>query len=184
MIRDLVLDSGAFAELLGTIKTDGTRVPGAIERDIKLAHIPDERSYLLGIVKVAASRTSSQQRLSDAIILYNLAEDYDTVVAVLNKALGASLSQPASSNGTASGEATSIGFGAEQDISSFANGILDHYQKDLGKWNRVGEKNRETCRVLLRLKEAFLFYQEGRLEQALEVSPLFLHDHRLYRQSH
>lgn len=141
--------------------------PGAIEKDIKLAHIPDERSYLLGIVKVAAARTSSQQRLSDAIILYNLAEDYDTVIAVLNKALGSSLSQPTSKDSAKGG---SVDFGASSDVGSMARGILEHYQNDVVKWNRVGEKNRETCEVLLTLKEAFMLFQAGQYEQSLEVS--------------
>lgn len=145
--------------------------PGAIERDIKLAHIPDERSYLLSIVKVAAARSTTQQRLSDTIILYNLAEEYDAVVAVLNKALGASLSQPSSAASDAG--ARSVGFGAEEDLGPTARGILEHYQRDFSKWDKVGQRNRETCKVLLRLKEVFEAYQQGKLEKALEVRSLF-----------
>ncbi|CDZ96438.1 Cullins [Phaffia rhodozyma] len=175
MIRELVLESGRYAELLGDIRTDGTKVPGVIERDMKLAHIPDERTYLLGIVQAAAARSSAQQRLSDAIILYNLAEDYDTVIAVLNKALGSSLSQPSSSKSTnpaLGGQAgsRSIGFGAgAEDIGGLARGILDHYQSDLTKWGKVEERNRETCKVLLRLKDAFGLYEQNILDKTLET---------------
>jgi nuclear pore complex protein Nup93 len=217
MIREVVLASGAYAELLGDIRADGTKVvsssslllrpnsaasehpfliecncsccfyffaliqPGAIERSIKLAHIPDERTYLLSIVKVAASRSSSSSSsntstanipsLTSSIILYNLAEDYDTVVHLLSTALGASLALPssASSSSAGGGASSSAGFGGEEDIGNLARGILDHYQSDMGKWARVGEKNRETCRVLLRLKQGLGLVEEGRLEKALEV---------------
>lgn len=140
---------------------------------MKLAHIPNEQAYLLDIVKVAATRSSTQQRLSDAIILFNLAEDYDTVVAVLNRALGNSLGQP--SNATPEGHlaSKSIGFGAQEDVGALARGILDHYQSDLTKWGRVGEKNRETCKVLLRLKDAFALYEQGAFEKTFEVSFFF-----------
>jgi hypothetical protein len=130
----------------------------------------------LTIVKAAAARSSTQQKLTDAIILYNLAEDYDTVIAVLNRAVGSSLAQPSAStpSGTAAGtEARSVGFGGEQDIGSLTQGIIDHYQSDASKWGKVSERNRETCLVLLRFKEAFALYEAGRLEQALEVSCRF-----------
>ena len=126
------------------------------------------------IVKAAAARSSTQQKLTDAIILYNLAEDYDTVIAVLNRAVGSSLAQPSASTpsdatATAGSETRSAAFGGEQNIGALTQGILDHYQGDASKWGRVSERNRETCLVLLRFKEAFALYEAGRLEQALEV---------------
>lgn len=127
-------------------------------------------------MKAAASRFSGQQRLTDAIILYNLAEDYDTVVSVLNRALGASLSQP---HATSAGKPRSVGFGGDEDLGAQAGEILGHYRQDPSKWEMVSARNRETCRVLLTLKESLLAYEQGRLERTLEVRRLpsaSLHD--------
>lgn len=38
---------------------------------------------------------------------------------------------------------------------------------------RVSRKKRETCEILMRLKEAMTLYEQGRLDHALQVrSPL------------
>ncbi|TIC03273.1 NIC-domain-containing protein [Wallemia mellicola] len=154
-IKDLVLETRSYAHLLGEVKPDGTKTQGLIERDLKLIKLDDERDYLLNIVKSAASRAELEKRTKDAILLYNLAEEYDVVVTVLCRELGASLSvNPAPQN---------------DDIFDLARGILDHYKRDARIAHRVSQKNRETVGVLLRLKEALTLYEQSQLDAALST---------------
>lgn len=151
-----------------------------LERDLVLLHLKDEKSYLLDIVKSAAHRADQEKRFSEAILLYNLAEEYDSVISVLNVELGNSLSKPSSSTNSSSESnsyfkesSESVGMaarGGQEDVAKVARGILEHYDRSSGKGGRVSRKNRETCESLMRLREALTLYEQGRLELALEVN--------------
>lgn len=158
--------------------------PGQIERDLKLLHLRDERSYLLDIVKSAAQRADQEQRFSEAILLYNLAEEYDSVISVLNVELGNSLSRPVSSSKSSAGGPNGGGGGGswftkssetlglavgQSDVASVARSILEHYDRSGSMGGKVSRRNRETCEVLLRVKEALGEVEQGRLEVALQV---------------
>ncbi|GAA6006571.1 linker nucleoporin NIC96 [Rhodotorula paludigena] len=180
-VRELVMETRQYSELLGDVRNDGTKVPGQIERDLKLLHLADSRAYLLGIVKSAAERADLEQRFSEAILLYNLAEEYDAVIAVLNVELGNSLSKPAGAASSLSGAASRGGFFADgsrgtvgmaagqEDVALVARSILEHYDRAAGMGGKVSRKRRETCEVLMRLKEAMTLYEQGKLEQALQT---------------
>ncbi|GAA6062838.1 hypothetical protein JCM10212_001844 [Sporobolomyces blumeae] len=181
-VRELVMETRQYSVLLGDVRNDGTKVPGQIERDLKLLHLPDARTYLLSIVKTAAERADTEQRFSEAILLYNLAEEYDSVISVLNVELGNSLSKPSGSissrvGGSLDGNAYfreqgkgTVGMAAgQEDVAKVARSILDHYDRSAGMAGRVGRKRRETCEVLMRLKEAMGQYERAELEQALQT---------------
>jgi len=173
-VRELVMESRAWTELLGDVRGDGTVVPGMLQRDLKLLHLADSKAYLGGIVKAAAARADQERRWSEAVMLYNLAEEHDSVIAVLNVELGLSLSQPATSTTAANASSNSyFKPGVETvslqsgDVVAQARSILAHYDR-LGAGSRpVSRRNRETCLTLLRLKEGMSFYEQGQYAQAL-----------------
>lgn len=139
-------------------------------------------------MKSAAVRADTEQRFSEAILLYNLAEEYDSVVSVLNLELSNSLSKPSTSYVNQTGgsldankyfnkqEGGTIGMtaaaGSGQDVSEIAKSILEHYDRSSSMSSRVGRKRRETCEVLMRLRQAMGLYEQSNLEQALQVSSL------------
>lgn len=173
-IRELVTETRAYSELLGDVRNDGTKIPGQIEKDLRLIHLRNEKEYLASIVKAAAKRADQERRFADTILLYNLAEEYDSVIQVLNAALGASLSQPsAASAATASSESTqanqSQSFGMADDLLSSAKSILEHYDRSAIVLHRISKKARETCQTLLRIKEAMSQFEQNRLEDALAI---------------
>ncbi|KAK4998450.1 nuclear pore complex subunit [Elasticomyces elasticus] len=86
-LRELVLETREFAQLLGDIRSDGQRVPGAIEKRLKLIGITDEKSYLKRITVQAAQIADDNGRVTDAVLLYHLAEEYDMVATVINRAV-------------------------------------------------------------------------------------------------
>lgn len=176
------------AKLIQIVSRFSSVQPGQIEKDLKLLHLPDARTYLLSIVKSAAVRADTEQRFSEAILLYNLAEEYDSVVSVLNLELSNSLSKPSTSYVNQTGgsldankyfnkqEGGTIGMtaaaGSGQDVSEIAKSILEHYDRSSSMSSRVGRKRRETCEVLMRLRQAMGLYEQSNLEQALQVSAL------------
>ncbi|GAA5894119.1 hypothetical protein JCM6882_007988 [Rhodosporidiobolus microsporus] len=172
LVRELVMETRQYGALLGDVRGDGTKVPGQIERDLKLLHLPDSRAYLLDIVKAAASRADLEQRFSEAILLYNLAEEYDAVISVLNVELGNSLSRPSTSSApsTSVANAGKVGLAAaaaQEDVVAVAKSILEHYDRSAGMGGKVSRKRRETCECLMRLKEAMGMFERGELEAAL-----------------
>ncbi|BGP26679.1 nuclear pore complex protein Nup93 [Rhodotorula toruloides] len=178
-VRELVMETRQYSQLLGDVRNDGTKVPGQIERELKLLHLADSRAYLLGIVKSAAERADLEQRFSEAILLYNLAEEYDAVIAVLNVELGNSLSKPSvpghgagQSRGGFFADASkgTVGMAAgQEDVAQVARSILEHYDRSAGMGGKVSRRRRETCEVLMRLKDAMGVYEQGKLEQALQT---------------
>lgn len=199
-IREVVMDTRRYTDLLGDVRNDGTKIvrnsflvhrsvtdlairpqPGMLEQDLRLINIKDEKTYLNSIVKEAALRADQEKRFSDSILLYNLAEEYDAVVLVLVGELGRSLAKPSStpSNSTGAGaddsmmtEAGEGSIGASvgrEDIISVTKSILNHYDRMASIGSQVSRKNRESCEILLRLKEGLTLYQEGKLEMALMV---------------
>ena len=171
LVRGVVLDSRQYFELLGDVRRDGTKQPGLIERDARLIMLPDTPAYLSSIVRAAAQASQAQHRTKDAILLYNLAQEYDTVVTILNKELGATLMDPTPVPiATAGGAgAPAASFAATEDLTSMAVEILASYERQNHIVRRISIKNRETCKMLLELKRAVAAYSAGDLEAALQV---------------
>ncbi|PWZ03679.1 NIC-domain-containing protein [Testicularia cyperi] len=168
MIRALVLDAHPteFQELLGDVRTNGAKTPGLIERNLPLIRIKNEREFLSTIVQVAATQCELAHRTESAILLYNLAGQHDTVVAVLNKELGARLTEPTSaSEWKASGLSSGASFSAAGDLVTLATAILDTYEKQFAYSGR----HRDTCRRLLELKKAVGLHTDGQHLQALQA---------------
>lgn len=144
-----------------------------IERDLSLIKLSDQRDYLETIVKQAAERAFRERRLRDAIRLFNIAEEYDRVIAVLNIELGNSLSQPTGTDVSMDdgvGKGATISLTASEDIVTVANNIVAHYDRTSTISGRISRKNRDTCALLLKLKTVLNLHEKGRNEQALAVS--------------
>ncbi|KAL9021731.1 MAG: hypothetical protein Q9185_001095 [Variospora sp. 1 TL-2023] len=90
-LRELILESREFAQLLGDIHNDGTRLKGTIEQRLNLIGLSDQEMFLKTVTVQAASVADDNGRTTDAVLLYHLAEDYDNVIAIVNRALSDSL---------------------------------------------------------------------------------------------
>ncbi|KAH0558466.1 hypothetical protein GP486_004879, partial [Trichoglossum hirsutum] len=86
-LRELVLETREFAKLLGDIRADGIRISGVIERQIKLINLADQEEFLRTVTIQAAKIADDNGRATDAVLLYHLAEEYDNVITIINKAL-------------------------------------------------------------------------------------------------
>ncbi|KAF2860313.1 NIC-domain-containing protein [Piedraia hortae CBS 480.64] len=90
-LREVVLETREYAQLLGDIRSDGRRIEGAIEQRLKLIKLENERDFLKTITVEAARVAQEQSRTTDAALLYHLAEDYDMVIQVINDAVSIAL---------------------------------------------------------------------------------------------
>ncbi|KAL9616536.1 MAG: hypothetical protein Q9160_008603 [Pyrenula sp. 1 TL-2023] len=86
-LRQLCLETREYALLLGDIRTDGSRIPGAIEKNSRLIQLDTHQDFLQAVTVQAAALADERGQIADAILLYHLSEDFDSVVQVLNRAL-------------------------------------------------------------------------------------------------
>nr|XP_031861265.1 uncharacterized protein CI109_003235 [Kwoniella shandongensis]KAA5528337.1 hypothetical protein CI109_003235 [Kwoniella shandongensis] len=171
LVRDVVLASRSWSKLLGSVRSDGSKETGIIERDLRLLKLHDEQDYLRQVVLAAAEQSSLDSSLTDSIELYHLAGSYDKVVETVNRALGYSLGQ--ASTAPLQSDAASIGlsgaFGGARDLHELAHKVHAVYEKDFAKRTRVSKLNWETLETLLQLKLALGQYAQDRFDLALET---------------
>lgn len=169
LVRGLVLEARApgFVELLGDVGTAGVRTGGLIEANRRILHLGDSTEYLDKIVRAAAVQCDLERRTGEAIVLYNLVGEHDTVIAVLNREIGAALMEPADLRDfdapvTASGPAA---LSAMTSIVTLARAVLVAYEHQLSALSaRV-----RVCHTLLGLKKSASLYAAGQLAQALQT---------------
>jgi len=100
----------------------------------------------------AAKDSEENNRIAEAIKLYNLAGDYFTVVSCLAQALGNTIAQPTPDE-------------KGRGIEKTAADILRHYERT----NRAVGKDRDAVIRLLKIREAMNAKIAGRPEVALDV---------------
>lgn len=176
-LRELCLETREFAALLGDIRSDGYRIPGAIEQRAKIIRLNTPDQFLRFITAQAAAVADSRGQIADAVLLYHLCDDYDNVYSVLNRALADAIAvelgdeplslqplQPRSSgNGydtaSQSSHQPNSSLSLTQSTSSpvdLAKNIKSLYEngthmKALGS---ISDQNRKTLEVLLIMLDA------------------------------
>ncbi|KAL1923580.1 uncharacterized protein VTP21DRAFT_8560 [Calcarisporiella thermophila] len=169
-VRDLALETRDYSGLLGEARRDGTRVPGSIEQYMKLMFLSNEREFVQNITMQAARKSHTDGRYFDAVHLYNLAEEYDTVVQILNEQLGEALTLPLHHQAQSTELAPPTGaFGGGEDIKSLAENVMTYYMQYPYISARISERSKTTCSLLLQLLQFTSLYDEGQFEQALQL---------------
>ena len=176
-LRELLLESREFARLLGDIRRDGTRLKGSIEQRLKLIGLANQESFLKEITIQAASVADDNGRTNDAVLLYHLAEDYENVITIVNRALSEAIAvelgepepklQPlkprsntadlTSSQQEQGGEFqpnTSFSLTSVDNPTDLARNMLTLYSSTPLTFQAVNPDTRQTCSLLLRLSAA------------------------------
>lgn len=188
-LRELVLETREFAQLLGDIRSDGTRLKGAIERRLKLLALSDTDEFLKIITIQAASVADDAGRTTDAVLLYHLAEDYDNVIAIINRALSEAIAidigseqlrlQPLKPRAIAQQEqgqqqkqpdGSSLSLTSVDDPSVLARNMISLYNGNPMYFQKIRPINREACGLLLRMSEAKAKVAAGQWSEAIDVS--------------
>lgn len=168
-LKELVLETREFSQLLGDIRHDGSRNPGAIERLMDLIGIADIDAYLRDITQQAAVKSEEDGRIADAVLLYQLAQDCDTVISIINKSLGEMLSvTPLGQAVTSYTEGAPVAISSTDDPAQLAQHVMDVYNNNPDLLQKVKPANLETCNTLLKIVNARDAFARGDAEQCLQ----------------
>lgn len=176
-LRELCLETREFAALLGDIRSDGYRIPGAIEQRARIIRLTTTDQFLRFITAQAAAVANSRGQIADAVLLYHLCDDYDNVYAVLNRALADAVAvelgdeplalqplQPRSSNNNSdtasqSSQQPNSSLSLTQSTSSpveLAKNMKTLYENgtNIKALSSITDQNRKTLEVLLIMLDA------------------------------
>lgn len=187
-LRELVLETREFAELLGDIRNDGQRIKGAIEQRLKLIRIDSEHAFLRQITIAAAQVADENGRVTDAVLLYHLAEEYDDVIAVCCRAVSEATSvdlgeQPmrleplkprtttTSQTGgpqTVQAPEGSLSLTAVEDPAQLARNMNDLYKSNSLMFSKIKPANRGLIELLVGIASAKKTVEAGKWAAALD----------------
>lgn len=154
-IRELVLETREFVLLLGKITKNGMRIPGIIEERKSLIHLEDETAFLDNIAEKAAQKANEDGRLIDCILLYQLSEEYDTVLTIVNKLLGDFINSIDLTHKSSITDDifNNIGSEDESNIIKLSDNLLKVYNASPEILSKTSIKNRINCKRLLDMFE-------------------------------
>ncbi|KKZ66720.1 hypothetical protein EMCG_07609 [[Emmonsia] crescens] len=191
-LREFILETRDFAILLGDIRSDGTRIKGAIEQRLKLIKLIDQEEFLKTITVQAAAVADDKGLVADAVLLYHLAEEYDNVISIINRALADAVAvdlgdsamklQPLKSRTAPDGqgqlqqpqqastpaEQGSLSLTAVDDPVVLAKNMIGLYNTNALYYQKIHQINRDACGLLLRTMEAKANVEAGKWAQALD----------------
>jgi nuclear pore complex protein Nup93 len=182
-LRELVLETREFAQLLGDVRTDGQRVPGAIEERKELIRLEDADDYMRTVIIQAASIADDNGRTTDSVLLYHLAAEYDNALTIINRALSDALvvendqdtltpemSTLINRHDRKKDQDSGISLTSVDDPAVLAKRFTNIYSSNRIGPDDITQQNIDTCKTLLAINEAKYHMQAGRWTQALDVS--------------
>lgn len=185
-LRELILISREFNMLLGELdQTTGQKVPGLLERQRSLIQLASREQFERKIIDVAARRCEEEGRTFDALLLYQLCLEFDTVVSLISKLMGEILS-------TVDLDKPLIGYGNYENINgesqaadTIDNNIILLSQHIMNVFNKNSIINshirpgvKETCNILISIisiRDYFVnkeWYKVLEAMKALELVPI------------
>lgn len=189
-LRELVLETREFAMLLGDIRADGQRIKGVIEQRLQLIKLNGEDEFLKTITVQAAQVADESGRITDAVLLYHLAEEYDNVIELINRALSDAVAvdigeehmriEPSKPRALTDGNTgqqqqqqqeqnLGISLTSVDDPAVLARNMIGVYDKNALYLRKIKQVNRDACGLLLRMNNARLNIEAGRWADALDV---------------
>ena len=178
-LRELCLETREFAQLLGDIRSDGTRITGAVEQKAPLINLDTREGFVKEITFQSAAIANERGQVADAVLLFHLSEKYDNVVSILNNALADAISldlgesplqlqplkprqngspsSPDSSRTVSDSKGPQSSLSLTQSTSSpveLARNMVTLYNSNAAYYNQISQPNRDTVRSLLQLLSA------------------------------
>ena len=161
-LRELVLDTKEFSILLGQISRDGTRIPGVIEERLPLLHLRDENEFLRVITEQAARKADEDGRVHDSLLLYQLSEEYDIVLTIVNNLLGNLLS-----NADLTQPLFQLSDNSETNPILLARKLISTYVDNLEISKKISNKSTDTCLFLLKMVDIRELFNGKQWQQTL-----------------
>ena len=175
-LRELVLETREFALLLGDIRSDGQKIPGAIQLRAKLIQrsVAGERDtelakFIKDLTVQAALAADEGGRTTDAVLLYHLAEEYDNVLTIVNRTLSEALTvelgrqamrieplKPRENKGKEAASQSTLSLTAVDDPVVLAKNMYDLYSSASRQnvYQRIKPATREATATLVQMAMA------------------------------
>lgn len=156
-LRELILISREFNMLLGELnQNNGNKIPGILEKQRSLINLSNLEQFQKQIIETSAIRCEEEGRIFDALLLYQLCQDFDTVVSLINKLLGETLStteldKPLINYGNyenINGEIQSENT-IDNNIILLSQHIMKLFYNNSFILDRISPSKKETCDLLL-----------------------------------
>lgn len=167
-ITDLVLESKDFSGLLGDLSSNGVRIAGALERRMSLLRLSSEDDFLRTITEKAAAIADQDRRSADAVLLYHLSGNFDTVVAIINRTLGDTFADPLLLPTTNTDE-SNISLSASENPYKLARDMITVYGSNTAIFRDISQQNRKTCNTLLSMIDAKTLYENKQWEDCIAL---------------
>ncbi|KAK1754574.1 Nup93/Nic96-domain-containing protein [Echria macrotheca] len=157
-LRELILETREFSK----------RIRGA------------EEEFIRTITLSAASFADDNGRTTDAVLLYHLAGDYDTVVSIVSRALSEAVSLEIGEDplrlvpvkprveGREAEPGSSLSLAAIDDPVELARTMMAMYERDHMFWQHIRDENRVACSVLLQMSEIKGMVEAQRWAESLD----------------
>ncbi|KAI0096531.1 NIC-domain-containing protein [Daldinia grandis] len=181
-LRELILETREFSKLIGDIRPDGRRITGLVEERASLIGLREEDDFVKTVTLQAARFADDNGRTTDAVLLYHLAGDYDSVVTIVSRALSEAISleigedpmrlmpvKPRSDGKDPEAQVgSSLSLASIDDPIQLATTMMSMYEKDAMFYTRVEEQNRIACHILLQMSEIKGLVEGGQWPEALD----------------
>ncbi|KAI0798819.1 Nup93/Nic96-domain-containing protein [Xylaria sp. FL0064] len=181
-LRELVLETREFSKLIGDIRPDGRRITGLIEERGPLIGLREEDEFVRTVTLQAARFADDNGRTTDAVLLYHLAGDYDTVVTIVSRALSEAISleigedpmrlmpvKPRAAGGSPEAQpGSSLSLASLDDPIQLAYTMMSMYEKDAMFSTKIQSQNRIACHLLLQMSDIKSLVEIGQWPDALD----------------
>ncbi|KAM0455812.1 hypothetical protein ACHAPV_002902 [Trichoderma viride] len=180
-LRELVLETREFSKLIGDIRPDGRRILGVIEGRGPLIGLDGQDEFVNTVTLQAASFADENGRITDSVLLYHLAGEYDAVVAIVSRALSEAISleigedpmrlmpvKPRGGNNQESEQGGSLSLAAIDDPVELAKTMMTMYERDAMFYRNIQDQNKVACRVLLEMSSIKSLVEASQWAQCLD----------------
>jgi len=181
-LRELVLETREFSKLIGDIRPDGQRIQGLIQERAQLIHLQAGDDFVRTVTQQAARFADENGRTTDAVLLYHLAGDYDSVVTIVSRALSEAISldigedpmrlmpvKPRADNkapGVQPG--SSLSLASIDDPVQLAQTMISIYEQDAMFYTKIDEQNRTSAHMLLEMSSIKKMVEAGQWSECID----------------
>ncbi|CAI7583818.1 unnamed protein product [Penicillium pancosmium] len=181
-LREFILETRDFAKLLGDIRSDGYRIKGVIEQRLSLINLTNQQDFLKNITVQAAAVADDKGLVTDSVLLYHLAENYDRVIEIINRALSDAIAvelggavsklqplRPRAEQGQQEEPGSSLSLTTVDDPVALGKNMMSLYESQPMYYENIRPIHKDSCILLIRMMEAKIEVEAGRWPEALDA---------------
>ncbi|KAI8072609.1 Nup93/Nic96-domain-containing protein [Gongronella butleri] len=173
-VQDVVFWCGKPLELLGCVSPTLGRQKGPMDKYKALLDIHDEATYIERVLLPVARRFADKERHEEAIQLFEMADNYNEVLAILIKNLGDTLAKQLKAINTTEPWQENPQYVQQQYQQlhmwvAYADKALHHYHQHSHISRRIDSNKFQILTSLKLLPSVLDFYNKDRLEPAFQI---------------